>query len=58
MEAKDAMSDSQEYYDWKENVDTALCILQEKILCLEKKVKLLEKNTACDASGKLLKEMK
>lgn len=52
------MSDSQEYYDWKENVDTALCILQEKILCLEKKIKLLEKNTAYDTSGKLLKNVK
>jgi hypothetical protein len=38
------MSDAQEYYDWKEDVDDTLCILQEKILNLEKKVKLLEKN--------------
>jgi len=37
------MSDAQEYYDWKEDVDDPLCILQEKILNLEKKVKLLEK---------------
>ncbi len=40
---KKTMSDDQEYFDWKEGIDTALCILQEKILNLEKKVKLLEK---------------
>lgn len=37
------MSGNQEYYDWKEDIDDALRILHEKILCLEKKVKLLEK---------------
>jgi hypothetical protein len=39
------MSDDQEYYGWKEDVNTSLCILQEKKLNLEKKVKLLEKNS-------------
>jgi hypothetical protein len=37
------MSGDQEYDEWKEYVDDALCILRGKILYLEKKVKLLEK---------------
>jgi len=37
------MSSAQEYEDWKEDVDATLCILQGKILYLEKKVQLLQK---------------
>ena len=37
------MSDDQEYYDWKEDIDNTLCILQKKILELENKIQLLEK---------------
>lgn len=43
MEAEHTMSDNQEYDDWREDIDGALRILHRKILCLEKKVKLLEK---------------
>ncbi len=37
------MSADQEYEDWKEDVDAALCLLQGKILYLESKVKQLER---------------
>ena len=51
------MSDAQEYYDWKQEVDDALCMLHERICCLEKKVKLLEgKNTRTDREGKVLEK--
>jgi hypothetical protein len=36
------MIDDQDYNNWRYDVDDALRILREKILNLEKKVKLLE----------------
>ncbi len=39
-------SESQEYFDWKGDVDDALCMLYERIFILEAKVKQLEKNAA------------
>jgi hypothetical protein len=36
------MIDEQDFNNWRYNVDDTLCSLQEKILDLEKKVKLLE----------------
>ena len=39
------MSDTQ-YYEWKQDIDDALCMLHERLFNLEKKVALLEKNNA------------
>jgi len=39
------MIDDQDYNNWRYEVDDALHILREKILHLEKKVKLLEENS-------------
>ncbi len=43
VEEEYRMSADQEYEDWKEDVDAALCLLQGKILYLETKVKQLER---------------
>jgi len=36
------MSDTQEYYDWKQDIDDALCMLHERVFTLEKKLRRLE----------------
>ncbi len=46
------MNESQDTYEWKQDIDDALCMLHERIFTLERKIKQLEENKALDDQNK------